>query len=494
MYTLTLLIVATLQEEKLDQILNKLKDSNAKVREQAEKELIDFVNDDKKAELIEEKVRSFALDLKIGAHVLRTFEAKQYGQILFVNKQGDVCITYANGYCIKQLTQHERHIFPVFTQDGKGILSFSYKEDQIDIFRYDLEHKHLTKKGTIKGHILSEHARWSPDRTKLAFPLLIDAVYKKTDTESSITGTCWDIHIFDFEKKELIRLTKGGAVAPCWSFDGTKILFQTASHERTEISIIDIRTKSIKQLTSSTGITSNFKPVFSLDGKKIAYTTRKDEKITELWIMDIDGSNKKRILKEDSIYVGHLVFLDDARIAISLLKNGEPHIYIVEQSKPDEKKLICQCDDQSSFCFSQDSECICLVRQGNLYMRELSANVEFCLGEGKHPLWIKSQIALPIPRDQLPPVYKSIKDLDKLLNKQVAIEGKFITTKGYMGVINGVLIPEFANDEVRAKKYEGKKVRVTGILLAPEKMPENTQEQYWLGPSLNPVSSIEIIE
>jgi hypothetical protein len=74
---------------------------------------------------------------------------------------------------------------------------------------------------------------------------------------------------------------------------------------------------------------------------------------------------------------------------------------------------------------------------------------------------------------------------------RVKLTGLFKTTKGYMGVVKGILLPHFVNQEEEALKYKGKRVEVIGTLAKPQ-YPEGKEVQRWLGLQLE-LESINIV-
>jgi len=74
---------------------------------------------------------------------------------------------------------------------------------------------------------------------------------------------------------------------------------------------------------------------------------------------------------------------------------------------------------------------------------------------------------------------------------RVRLTGVFKTTKGYMGVVKGVLLPHFLNRDEEALKYKGKWVEVIGTL-SKRTYPEGKLVQRWLGLELD-MESIEIV-
>lgn len=74
---------------------------------------------------------------------------------------------------------------------------------------------------------------------------------------------------------------------------------------------------------------------------------------------------------------------------------------------------------------------------------------------------------------------------------KATIRGKFTSTKGCMGVVNGTLLTDFANKCDEAAKYEGKLVEVTGSIYEYKCEPH---EQCFDGPHMKNIESIKIIE
>ena len=78
------------------------------------------------------------------------------------------------------------------------------------------------------------------------------------------------------------------------------------------------------------------------------------------------------------------------------------------------------------------------------------------------------------------------------LPKLTTITGEFTTSKGYTGVVNGTLLPYFANKPNETAIYSGKIVEVKGVVYDPE-IPPDFIGQYYNGPHMA-IESIRIIE
>ena len=208
--------------------------------------------------------------------------------------------------------------------------------DNWDIGVLDLTRKPLALLNVTnaekEGKGQDQEGSWSPDGTMIAF-------------QSERLGN-FDIFIADMGAKNIggnqRRVTKhaAGDLNPRWSPDGTKILFESKRDGDVEIFVIDIDGNNLKQLTNNdatdrnadwvkNGIVfeskrdGNFeiyrmnpdgsnqinltndpgndgKPLWSPNGKKILFSTRRDDdhdwrKNRELYIMNADGSNMKNL-------------------------------------------------------------------------------------------------------------------------------------------------------------------------------------------------------
>ena len=138
---------------------------------------------------------------------------------------------------------------------------------------------------------------WSPDGTKIAFSL---------GAGRSVKGDPVS-HIFvaDADGSNLVQLTSGdfGDTAPSWSPDAKRIVFARQDLDNREgfyefyddvfIAVMDADGSNVTPLTP--GNLSDRSPVWSPDGKWIAYDLGQD-----LWLMDSEGRNVRRITEEYS--------------------------------------------------------------------------------------------------------------------------------------------------------------------------------------------------
>lgn len=84
---------------------------------------------------------------------------------------------------------------------------------------------------------------------------------------------------------------------PSLSPDGTRITFQSNVEGNWEIFIMDIDGKNVKRLTFNPA--DDCYPAWSPDGSKIAFTSNRDGN-QEIYVMDVDGKNKRNLTNTPS--------------------------------------------------------------------------------------------------------------------------------------------------------------------------------------------------
>jgi len=128
---------------------------------------------------------------------------------------------------------------------------------------------------------------WSPDGKRLAFA-------------SKRTGHS-EIWVMNADGSDQTQLTKTDvAIAndgPAWSQDGRKIAFYSNRSGHYAIWLMDPDGSQLTQFTTADGdryLDSNA-PAWSPDGSKIAYWSGVAHKSGNIWVMNVDGSNRKQL-------------------------------------------------------------------------------------------------------------------------------------------------------------------------------------------------------
>ncbi|MEM7392698.1 MAG: hypothetical protein AAF492_10155 [Verrucomicrobiota bacterium] len=127
------------------------------------------------------------------------------------------------------------------------------------------------------------------------------------------------------EKKTDVLLDH--ALWPTFSPDGQKIVFASLRDADIEIYSMDINGSNQKRLTESRGIERH--PSFSPDGSRIAFTSNRDGNF-EIYVMQADGSNPRRVTnhpERDDFATWHP---NGNQLVVVSERNGETDLYLYD--------------------------------------------------------------------------------------------------------------------------------------------------------------------
>jgi len=199
--------------------------------------------------------------------------------IAFVNQAQIYKIT-VNGDSLTQLTFKGRNYFPAWSPDGKWIAYDSNVDNpgggySIWIMDSDGNNKRMLAPGRM--------ADWSPDGKYLIFVGFHCEIYRVSVEDTS------KVEKLTFLNQDDIYATENKR--PVYSPDGKKIAFES----NCQIWVMDADGGNLKQLTQEGGTS----PAWSPDGKYIVYTRYNYAEFSDenghLWIMDSDGKNKRQL-------------------------------------------------------------------------------------------------------------------------------------------------------------------------------------------------------
>ena len=138
---------------------------------------------------------------------------------------------------------------------------------------------------------LDEDPRWSPDGTKIVFTRYMDKTQQQNRAE---------LFIINADGTNLQQLTHNNFLdnTPSWSPDGRQIAFSSGRTGVWEVYVIDLATRTVRQLTDNLSSTPSWSP----DGSQIVFerfiAIANGITPKTIYVMDADGQNQRRILPD----------------------------------------------------------------------------------------------------------------------------------------------------------------------------------------------------
>jgi len=250
-------------------------------------------------------------------------------KIVFVNDQTgakEIYVVDYDGYNLKRLTNDNSiNIFPRWSPDSKKIIYTSYKNSNPDLWIMDHNGKNKKPISTYQG--LNTCASWAPNgqtiiltlscgKTPNIYQIDLSGNILRQITFGNIINTspCFSpnnkelvfvsgkpeypqMYITDiFGTKPRRIYTQGYSDSPMWSSKGDKIVFSMRQKDNDffDIYLYDLVKDQFFQLTHNSN--SNENPCFSPDGRYIVFTTTRNSRKKELFIMYMDGTGQKKLL------------------------------------------------------------------------------------------------------------------------------------------------------------------------------------------------------
>ncbi|MFQ5900533.1 MAG: TolB family protein [Thermodesulfobacteriota bacterium] len=226
----------------------------------------------------------------------------------------------------KELTKGDWEDFgPSFSPDGEKLVFSSNRGDGWDIWQIDLDSEKLTQ--LTKDNLDYLAPVFSPDGLQIAYILRDE------------TNSLWVMGSDGSHQEKLI-----GSIPvlsyPAWTPDGSEILFVSSSKEGSEIWTYNIKERKNKKLATVLGnenISDKDKNDYPFKEflYRIDYSPIEDRIVfesnrsgnVELWTMNRDGSELTRITKGDKPHWNPVFSHDGKKIAYTTSKYGNPAGY-----------------------------------------------------------------------------------------------------------------------------------------------------------------------
>ncbi|MBI4834115.1 MAG: PD40 domain-containing protein [Planctomycetes bacterium] len=312
--------------------LDKLKDADGKSTAQSKKAAEDF------AHALSEALADKDVEIRMRANYLRGYFYRYTRPKIMYQAGGELRLLFPDGGNEESLLKDGfNNGRPCWSPDGSRIAFESNRKGNWDIYTVDIDGNNL--KQLTDNNADDRFPAWSPDGKQIAF-------------DSTRDGNT-EIYIMDTDGKNQKRLTENQVEDgwASWSPDGKQIAFESGTANNRDIYAISADGKNLKQLTENSRYDGD--PAWSPDGKKIAFNLNMDgQNNWEIHIMDAeDGKNQQR-LTENQVLNGWASWSPDGKqIAFVSNRNGMINeIYIMDADGANQKKVSAGAGESPEWC------------------------------------------------------------------------------------------------------------------------------------------------
>ena len=194
----------------------------------------------------------------------------------------EIFIMDYDGRNVRQITQDRNlAVSPAWSPDGRKLVYTSYRQGPPDLYLYDLDTGRIKVLAAFPG--LNSAAAWHPSGQSLVASLSRDGnpeIYRISAAGSNP-----------------VRLTRSRAVetSPTWSPKGEAIYFISDRAGAPQVMGMDANGGRTWSLTSAG---QNDDPHVSPRGDRIVFTSNRDRRGFDIWIMDVNGGNAANLTRD----------------------------------------------------------------------------------------------------------------------------------------------------------------------------------------------------
>jgi len=200
----------------------------------------------------------------------------------------DLWAIHPDGSGLRRLTKDRADdSFPDLSPDGSTLVWDSTRKGGLkEIYAMTLASGSVRALTSTPGLGESAAPAWSPDGTRIAFMSLSESDFQ------------WALYVMNADGTNAVRVTDvqsgEGALRPSWSPGGEQLAFASTikpSEGNLHVFAVAVDGSDRRQLTRGSG---EYEPAWSPDGESIAYFAKE-----AVWVMDVDGSDARRVARGD---------------------------------------------------------------------------------------------------------------------------------------------------------------------------------------------------
>ena len=251
------------------------------------------------------------------------------------NRDGDwdIYSMDVNGDSLLQLTNHPASDeYPACSPDGRRVVFASERGITRDLYVMDSDGNNVIR--LTHDNFFETRASWSPDGTKIAF--------------SSFCKINCDIVTVDADGNDLINLTnhKWQDVRPSWSPDGSKMTFVSfrdgAAFDPHHIFVMNADGTERRNLTGDTNLAHNWAPTWSPGGRKIAFDSLRhlaNGSRNDIFVMTADGKELAQLTDGPGSNTSPVYSPDGTKIVYVSRRGGDANIFLMDANGMNVVKL-----------------------------------------------------------------------------------------------------------------------------------------------------------
>ena len=220
------------------------------------------------------------------------------GRIVFQSDMdGDEEIFLLTPAGLKKLTDNGwNDEFPKWSPDGTRIAFMANPNGSYELFVMDADGSGLKPLGPRDSRTRSRGGfaglAWSPDGKRIAF-----TVEKKRGPFRSYQT--WDLDVESGRIKAFLPWFDGQIASPNFSAAAPLVVFTGKKTIGWGVALADQDARKVVFISDDGGAC---RPHFAPDGRTVAYVTHAADGKGDIWLMDPDGANKRRLTERDETY------------------------------------------------------------------------------------------------------------------------------------------------------------------------------------------------